>query len=460
MKTIIEPFRIKTVEPIKMTTVEERRKLIEDAHYNLFSLPSEDVIIDLLTDSGTGAMSTNQWAALMKGDESYAGSPSWFRFEAAIRDLMPFKHIIPTHQGRAAEHILTFVVADGHGEGKIVPNNTHFDTTRANFEDAGIDARDLVIPEGLDTALEYPFKGNMDLDRLEALLAREADNIPMVEITITNNAGGGQPVSMANIRGTKAICEKYGKPLIIDSARFAENAYFIKLREPGYQHKSVKEIVREIFSHADGMTMSAKKDTFANMGGWLALNNDEWAEKARTRLIMTEGFPTYGGLSGRDMECIAQGLEEIVHEDYLQYRIRSIQYINERLDAMGVPVIKPAGGHAIFVDARKMLKHVPPLQYPGQALAIALYIHGGIRGVEIGSFMFGRQPDGTEKPAAMELVRLAMPRRVYTQAQADYIIEVFEELKNNVSDIPGLEVTWEPSSLRHFTARLQPLRKS
>ena len=459
MKTIIEPFRIKTVEPIKMTTIEERRKLIKEAHYNLFSLQSENVLIDLLTDSGTGAMSTNQWAALMKGDESYAGSPSYRRFEAAIKDLMPFKHVIPTHQGRAAEHILTFVVADGHGKGKIVPNNTHFDTTRANFEDAEINAIDLVIPEGLDTSLEYPFKGNMDLGKLEDLLSKHADNIPMVEITITNNAGGGQPVSMANIRGTKAICDKYGKPLIIDSARFAENAYFIKLREPGYQDKSVRDIVREIFSHADGMTMSAKKDTFSNMGGWLALNNDEWAEKARTRLIMTEGFPTYGGLSGRDMECIATGLEEIIHEDYLQYRIRSIQYINEKLDAMGVPVMKPAGGHAIFVDAKKMLSHIPALQYPAQALAVALYIHGGIRGVEIGSFMFGRQPDGSEKPATMELVRLAMPRRVYTQAQADYIVEVFEELKNNVSEVPGLEVTWEPASLRHFTARLRPLPK-
>ena len=457
MRTIIEPFRIKTVEPIRMTTVEERKQLIKEANYNLFSLKSEDVLIDLLTDSGTGAMSTNQWSALMKGDESYAGSPSYYRFKAAVKDLMPFKHIIPTHQGRAAEHILTSVVADGHGEGKIIPNNTHFDTTRANFEDAGFDARDLVIPEGLDTALEYPFKGNMDLDSLEALLAAEADKIPMVEITITNNAGGGQPVSMANIRGTKAICDKYNKPLIIDSARFAENAYFIKLREQGYRDKSIKDIVREMFSYADGMTMSGKKDTFSNMGGWLALNDDEWAEKARTRLIMTEGFPTYGGLNGRDMECMAVGLKEIVNEDYLQYRIRSIQYINEGLDALGVPVMKPAGGHAIFIDARKMLPHIQPLQYPGQSLAIELYIQGGIRTAEIGTFMFGRQPDGSEKPAAMELVRLAMPRRVYTQAQADYIIEVFEDLRNNISDIPGVKITWEPNSLRHFTAKLAPV---
>ncbi|MCP4328517.1 MAG: tryptophanase [Alphaproteobacteria bacterium] len=458
MKTIIEPFRIKTVEPIRMTTVEERRKLIRKADYNLFSLKSEDVLIDLLTDSGTSAMSTMQWSALMRGDESYAGSPSYYRFEAAVKDLMPFKHVIPTHQGRAAEHILTSIIAEGHGEGKIVPNNTHFDTTRANFEDAGIDARDLVIEEGLDPGLEHPFKGNMDLDRLERLLAAEADRVPMIEITITNNAGGGQPVSMANIRGAKAICDKYDKPLIIDSARFAENAYFIKLREEGYQDKPVKEIVREMFSYADGMTMSAKKDTFSNMGGWLALNNDEWAERARTRLIMTEGFPTYGGLSGRDMECLAIGLQEIIDEDYLQYRIRSIQYINEGLEALGVPVMKPPGGHAIFIDAKKMLPHIPALQYPGQSLAVALYIQGGIRAVEIGSFMFGRQPDGSERPAPMELVRLAMPRRVYTQAQADYIVECFEELRNNIGNVPGLEITWEPASLRHFTANLRPVQ--
>jgi tryptophanase len=312
MKTIIEPFRIKSVEPIKMTTVEEREHLIREANYNVFALKSEDVIIDLLTDSGTSAMSTKQWAALMLGDESYAGSPSFYRFEQAVRELMPFKHIIPTHQGRAAEHILSTIVAGGSGKGKIVPNNTHFDTTRANFENAGIKALDLVIEEGLDPACEHPFKGNMDLQRLEQLLETEADNIPMVEITITNNAGGGQPVSMENIRETKALCDKYGKPLYIDSARFAENAYFIKLREAGYENTSIPDIVREMYSHADGMTMSGKKDTFANMGGWLALNDDDWAEQARTHLIMTEGFPTYGGMSGRDMECLAAGLEEIV----------------------------------------------------------------------------------------------------------------------------------------------------
>ena len=457
MKTIIEPFRIKTVEPIKMTTVEQRRRLIKEANYNLFSLKSEDVLIDLLTDSGTSAMSTTQWSALMSGDESYAGSPSYYRFRDAVKDLMPFKHIIPTHQGRAAEHILTSIVAEDAGADAIVPNNTHFDTTRANFEDAGITALDLVIAEGSDPEADHPFKGNMDLDKLERLLEAEGHRIPMVETTITNNASGGQPVSMANIRATKALCDKYGKPLIIDSARFAENAYFIKLREEGYQDKSVRDIVREIFSHADGMTMSAKKDTFSNIGGWLALNNDNWAERARTRLIMTEGFPTYGGLTGRDMECMAVGLKEIVNEDYLQYRIRSIQYINERLDAMGVPVIKPAGGHAIFVDAKRLLPHIPPLQYPGQALAIALYIAGGIRSAEIGTFMFGRQPDGSEKPAAMELVRLAMPRRVYTQAQADYVVECFEELVGNVSEIPGMEIIGEPESLRHFTSKLRPI---
>ena len=459
MKTIIEPFRIKTVEPIKMTSVEERRCLIKEANYNLFSLKSEDVLIDLLTDSGTSAMSTTQWAAMMKGDESYAGSPSYYHFRDAVKDLMPFKHVIPTHQGRAAEHILTSIVAEDAGENPIVPNNTHFDTTRANFEDAGINAMDLLIAEGLDPETDHPFKGNMDLDRLEQLLQEQGDRVPMVETTITNNAAGGQPVSMANIRGTRDICDKYGKPLIIDSARFAENAYFIKLREQGYQVKPIRDIVREMFSYADGMTMSAKKDTFSNMGGWLALNDDDWAERARARLIMTEGFPTYGGLTGRDMECMAVGLEEIVHEDYLQYRIHSIQYINERLDALGIPVIKPSGGHAVFVDAKRMLPHIPPLQYPGQALAIALYIAGGIRTAEIGTFMFGRQPDGSEKPAAMELVRLAMPRRVYTQAQADYIVEVFGELLVSVADIPGLEITGEAESLRHFTSKLRPLKK-
>ncbi len=454
MKTIIEPFRIKTVEPIHMTTREQRQALIEQANYNLFSLKSDDVLIDLLTDSGTSAMSTAQWSALMQGDESYAGSPSFFRFEAAVKELMPFKHIIPTHQGRAAEAILCSIVG---GEGKIVPNNTHFDTTRGNFESVSVNAVDLVIKEGLDPSMDHPFKGNMDLERLEDLLATEADNIPLVMMTITNNAGGGQPVSMANIRATRKICDKYNKPFFIDSCRFAENAYFIKLREEGYADHSTTAIVQEIFSYADGMTMSAKKDAFANIGGWLAMNDDDWATKARNRLILTEGFPTYGGLSGRDLECIAAGLKEIVNEDYLQYRIRSIAYITEALDKIGVPVMKPAGGHAVFVDARKMLPHIPPLQYPAHALAIALYLTGGIRSVEIGSIMFGRQPDGSEKPAAMELVRLAMPRRVYTQSQADYIIECFEEIYREADRIKGYEITWEPKAMRHFTSRLRPI---
>lgn len=455
MKTIIEPFRIKSVEPIRMTSREERERFIRQADYNVFSLKSEDVIIDLLTDSGTSAMSTRQWAALMAGDESYAGSPSFYRFEAAVRELMPFRHIIPTHQGRAAEHILTEIVAAGPGSGKIVPNNTHFDTTRANFENAGIRAEDLVIEEGLDPACEHPFKGNMDIQRLAQLLEQEADNIPMVEITITNNAGGGQPVSMANIRETRALCEQYGKPLIIDSARFAENAWFIKQREPGYADVPIPDIVREMYSYADGMTMSGKKDTFANMGGWLALNDDAWAEQARNHLILTEGFPTYGGMSGRDMECLAAGLKEIVDEDYLHYRIRSIEYMTEKLDAIGVPVMKPSGGHAVFVDARRMLPHIPPLQYPGQALVVAMYLEAGIRAVEIGTFMFGRQADGSEAPAGMDLVRLAMPRRVYTQSQGDYIVECLENLFHKRDSITGMEITWEPPALRHFTARLR-----
>lgn len=454
MKTIIEPFRIKTVEPIRMTTQQQREELIEAVDYNLFSLKSEDVIIDLLTDSGTSAMSTSQWAALMQGDESYAGSPSFYRFEQAVKELMPFKHVIPTHQGRAAEAIVSSIFG---GEGKIVPNNTHFDTTRANFENNGVTALDLVIKEGKDPAVEHPFKGNMDLEKLEQLLQEKGDDVPLVMTTITNNAGGGQPVSMANIRATKALCVKYGKPLFIDSCRFAENAYFIKIREEGYENTPVADIVREIFSHADGMTMSAKKDAFANMGGWLALNDDDWADQARTHLIMTEGFPTYGGLSGRDLECVAAGLKEIVDVDYLHYRIRSIEYITEKLDAIGVPVMKPAGGHAVFVDAKKLLPHIPALQYPAQALAVQLYITGGIRGVEIGSFMFGRQPDGSEQESTMELLRLAMPRRVYTQSQADYLVECFEEIYAKVAEIRGLEITWEPKSLRHFTARLKLL---
>ncbi|MFD2206037.1 tryptophanase [Kiloniella antarctica] len=455
MKTIIEPFRIKSVEPIRMTTPEERRELLKAADYNLFKLHSDDVLIDLLTDSGTSAMSSQQWSAIMSGDECYAGSPSFYRFEAAVRDLMDFKHIIPTHQGRAAEAILFSILG---GAGKYIPSNTHFDTTRGNIENSGAMAADLVIAEGKDPALIHPFKGNMDLERLESYLDQHGDNVPCVMLTITNNAGGGQPVSLENIRGTATLAKRYGKPFIIDGCRFAENAWFIQQREEEQAGRSIKDIVRDCFALADGMTMSAKKDAFANIGGWLALNDDELAEKARARLIMTEGFPTYGGLAGRDLDAIAQGLKEIVDENYLRYRIRTNEYIGERLDALGVPVVKPAGGHAVFVDARRWLSHIPPLQYPGQAVACALYELGGIRGCEIGTVMFGRQPDGSEQPAAMDLVRLAIPRRVYTQSHADYMVEVFEELSEIKAQLPGYRIVQEPKMLRHFTASFEPLR--
>ena len=454
MKTIIEPFRVKMVEPIRFTTQDEREALLRAAHYNLFGLSSSDVIIDLLTDSGTSAMSAEQWSALMRGDESYAGSRSYFRFLEAVRNLMPFRHIIPTHQGRAAEAILFSIVG---GPGKVIPNNTHFDTTRGNIEATGATALDLMIPQAHDPQNEYPFKGNMDLAKLEELLRQSSDSVPLVMLTITNNAGGGQPVSLANIKGVRAICQKYGKPLFIDSCRFAENAYFIKEGEAGYADKSVSAIVREIFSLADGMTMSAKKDAFANIGGWLALNDDGMAAAARNRLILTEGFPTYGGLAGRDLEAIAVGLNEIVDEDYLAYRIATTRYISSGLEAAGIPVVKPAGGHAVFVDAGAMLSHVPPLSYPGQAFAVWFYRLGGIRTCEIGTVMFGRQPDGTEIPATLDLVRLAMPRRVYTQSQADYIIECAGEVARRKREIKGLRIVSEPPQLRHFTAQFEPL---
>ena len=454
MRTIIEPFRIKSVEPIRFTTREEREVLLRSADWNTFKLLSTDVLIDLLTDSGTGAMSAAQWGAVMNGDESYAGSPSFARFEDAVKELADFKHIIPTHQGRAAEAILFSILG---GTGRKVPNNTHFDTTRGNIENTGAEAVDLLVAEGLDPNDLSDFKGNMDLDRLEAFMSANAHDVPCVMITVTNNAGGGQPVSLANIAATADIAHAYGKPFIIDACRFAENAYFIKQREPGQQDRTITEIVRDMFALADGMTMSAKKDALVNIGGWLALNDDDLAMHARNRLIMTEGFPTYGGLAGRDLEAIAQGLKEVVDEDYLRYRVRTNEYIVERLDAMGIPVLKPAGGHAVFIDARAWLSHIPPLQYPGHSLACALYETGGIRTTEIGTVMFGRQPDGTEQPAAMDLVRLAMPRRVYTQSHADYIVEVFEELAGQVADLPGFEIIEEPPAMRHFTAKFAPL---
>ena len=454
MRTIIEPFQIKVVEPIRLTTPEERRELLKSAGWNLFAIHSDDVIIDLLTDSGTSAMSAEQWGAVMRGDESYAGSPSFYRFEAAVRELMPFRHVIPTHQGRAAEAILFSIVG---GPGKLIPSNTHFDTTRGNIEATGAEAVDLVTPEAHGPDDPHPFKGNIDLERLERLLQEAADRVPIVMLTVTNNAGGGQPVSLANIRAAAEIAHRHGKPLIIDGCRFAENAWFIKCREPGQAGRSVKDIVRDMFAVADGMTMSAKKDAFANIGGWLAINDDGLAAAARNRLILTEGFTTYGGLAGRDLEAIAAGLHEIVDEQYLRYRVRTNEYIGEKLTALGVPIVRPVGGHAVFVDARRFLPHIPPLQYPGQSLAVALYEHGGIRACEIGTVMFGLHPDGTETAAEMDLVRLAMPRRVYTQSHADYVVEVFEEVVRRREHLRGLRIVSQPTQLRHFTARFEPL---
>lgn len=452
MRTIIEPFRIKSVEPIKMTTREERLVYLENAHYNLFSLDSENVLIDLLTDSGTSSMSANQWAAIMKGDESYAGSPSFHRFEKAVHHLMPFSHIIPTHQGRAAEKILFSAIG---GPGKYILNNTHFDTTRANIEYSGAIGVDLVIVEGKNPKSEHPFKGNMDIEKLESFIREKgAENIPLCMITITNNSGGGQPVSMDNIKQTKYICMKYGIPLFIDACRFAENAYFIKMREPGFENHSIESIVQEIFSYADGCTMSAKKDALVNIGGWLAMNNDDWALTCRNLLILTEGFPTYGGLAGRDLDAIATGLEEVVHEDYLHYRIISTQYLGDHLTKAGIPIMRPVGGHAVYIDARAMLPHIQPLQYPGQSLACEMYLHAGIRACEIGTVMFGLQADGvTEIPASMDLVRLAIPRRVYTQSHIDYVIEALVEINENKNSLKGMKINWQPKQLRHFSAR-------
>ena len=454
-KTIIEPFRIKSVEPIRLTTVAERDGHLRQAGYNLFNLHAADVIIDLLTDSGTGAMSAEQWAGIQRGDESYAGSPSWFHFLESVQSLFPFKHVIPTHQGRAAEKILFSVVG---GAGKAIPSNTHFDTTRANVEFTGAEAVDLVIEEGRHPSVIHPFKGNMDLAALDAfILERGADAVPVVMVTVTNNSGGGQPVSLENLRGVREICDRYRLPLFLDACRFAENAWFIHEREAGYSRIAIPEIVREMASLADGMTMSAKKDGLANIGGWLAVDDDGLAERCRNLLILTEGFPTYGGLAGRDLEAIAQGLSEVVQEDYLHYRIRSTAYLGEALDRAGVPVVKPIGGHAVYIDARSLLPHIPPLAYPGQALVVALYREGGIRGCEIGTVMFGRHPDGSETSAAMDLVRLAIPRRTYTQSHIDYVIEVVRWVAERAGDLRGLRMTEEPPQLRHFTARFQPL---
>jgi tryptophanase len=453
-RTIIEPFRIKSVEPIRHTTAAEREARLLEAGYNLFGLRAEDVMIDLLTDSGTGAMSAEQWAGVQRADESYAGSPSFYRFEAAVKELFPYRHVIPTHQGRAAERILFSALG---GPGRIVPSNTHFDTTRANVEASGAEALDLPIAEGRVPSNRHPFKGNMDVAALSRLLAKKRDLVPVVFMTVTNNSGGGQPVSLENLRGVRAVCDAHGVPLFLDACRFAENAWFIRMREPGYAETSIPEIVREMAACAAGMTMSAKKDGLGNMGGWLALDDDELAHRCRDNLILTEGFPTYGGLAGRDLEAIAQGLREVVDCDYLRYRIRSTAYLGDALERANVPIVLPVGGHAVYLDARAMLPQVAPLEYPGQAIAVELYREGGVRGCEIGTVMFGRRPDGSEEPAAMDLVRLAVPRRVYTQSHIDYVIEVVERVAARRAQLRGLRIVEEPASLRHFSARFEPL---
>jgi tryptophanase len=454
LKTIIEPFRIKSVEPVRFTDRTQRLSALHDAGYNVFRLHADDVLIDLLTDSGTGAMSAAQWGALMQADESYAGSRSFYRFRDVVQALTGFRHVIPTHQGRAAEHILFHAILR---PGDVVPNNNHFDTTRANIEVEEAEARDLVIAEGRRPDLVHPFKGNMDLDALERTLKKERDRVPLVMVTVTNNAGGGQPVSLENLRGVRALCDAYHKPLFLDACRFAENAYFIKLREPGQSDRAPREIAQEMFGLADGCTMSAKKDGLANMGGFLALNDDRWAEQARALLILTEGFPTYGGLAGYDLEAIATGLEEVVEEPYLRYRLRSIEYLADKLVNAGVPILRPAGGHAVYLDARALLPHVPPLEYPGLALTNALYVEAGVRGCEIGTVMFGRQADGREEPAAMDLVRLAVPRRVYTQSHIDYVAEAVIGVAGLKASLRGYRIVEAPRTLRHFTARFEPL---
>jgi tyrosine phenol-lyase len=448
VRTIIEPFRIKSVEPIRWTTRAQREELLRAAHYNLFLLPADDVLIDLLTDSGTGAMSTHQWAAIMEGDESYAGSRSYDRFRKSIHDIVGYTHVIPTHQGRAAERILFGVTCK---KGDVVPNNTHFDTTRANVEFVGAEAVDLLIPEGRQPSLQYPFKGNMDVSALESLIARVGrEHIPLVMLTVTNNSGGGQPVSMENVRQVSAVCKRHGIPLYFDACRFAENSWFIKLREPDYADKTPKEIAREMFRYGDGCTMSAKKDGMANIGGFLCTNNDLLAQQEKDLLILTEGYPTYGGLAGRDLEAIAVGIQEALQEDYLRYRIASTAYLGNHISDAGVPIVQPPGGHAIYIDARAFLPHIPVDQFPGVALAAELYLEGGVRSVEIGTLMFAGA-------AQMDLVRLAMPRRVYTQSHVDYLVEVIIEVYRKRDRIKGMQLTYEAPILRHFTAHLEPV---
>jgi tryptophanase len=455
MHTIIEPFRIKSVEPIEMSTAEQRQGWIAQAGYNLFKLPAQRVLIDLLTDSGTAAMSAAQWAAMMAGDESYAGARSWYRFEETVRRVFGFPHVVPTHQGRAAERILFSCTV---GAGHVVPNNGHFDTTRANIEYLGGKAVDLPCAEAADLTTDSPFKGNLDVHALEKLLIDRADAVPLVMLTVTNNSAGGQPVSMANIRAVAELARRFDKPFYIDACRFAENAWLIKQREPGYADRPVPEIVREMFSYADGCTMSAKKDALVNIGGFLCTRDGSLAAREKDLLILTEGFPTYGGLAGRDLDAIAIGLDEVLAEDYLRYRIISTAYVVDHLHGAGVPVLRPAGGHAVYLDAGRFLPHVPPLEYPGQSLAIELYRHAGIRGVEIGTVMAGRDPvTHEERPAVHELVRLALPRRVYTQSHMDYVVEATLEVFDHRESLRGYRITDEPPFLRHFSATFAPL---
>ncbi|MBN8547123.1 MAG: tryptophanase [Ignavibacteria bacterium] len=452
MRTIIEPFKIKAVEPIRFTTKEERTQILKNAGYNPFSIHADDVLIDLLTDSGTSAMSSEQWAGIMLGDESYAGSKSFYKFDSAVKKITGLKNVIPTHQGRASEKILFTVLG---GKGKYFCSNTHFDTTRANVEYSGAEAVDFMTEIGKHPEMKADFKGNMDIVALEAFIKKTgAENIPLVLMTVTNNSGGGQPVSMQNIKETKAICTKYGIPFFLDACRFAENAYFIKKREKGYENKTPLEIAQEMFSYADGCTMSAKKDAFANIGGFLAMNDDSLAMSCRNLLIVTEGFTTYGGLAGRDLEAIAQGLVEILDEHYLEYRIRCVEYLGEKLVKNDVPILEPPGGHAIYLDAIRFAPHIPQYRFPGQSIVCELYLEGGIRACEIGSVMFGKElPDGTHISPAMELVRMAIPRRVYTQSHFDYMIEVIIDVFKRRSELRGMKITEQAPMLRHFTAK-------
>ena len=455
--TIIEPFRIRSVEPILFTTMNQRKRLLQQAGYNPFLLKAKDVVIDLLTDSGTGAMSAQQWAGMISSDESYAGSESFYRFESAVQDITGFKHVIPTHQGRAAENILFTTIAQ---KGDVIPSNTHFDTTRAHIEHNGAEALDLVIDEGRQPLTIHPFKGNMNVEKLkESIKSVGRENIPVIMLTLTNNSGGGQPVSMENVKAVSEVARKNNIPFFIDACRFAENSWFIKTREDGYKDRSPIEIAREIFSYADGCTMSAKKDGMSNIGGFLALNDDELAQNCRSLTILTEGFPTYGGMAGYDMEAVATGLYEALDEGYLKYRIRSTAYLGDKLIEAGISIVQPTGGHAVYIDAKEMLPQIDPLEYPAWSLTNALYLIGGVRAVEIGSVMFGLQPDGSEKPAAMELVRLAIPRRVYTQSHVDYLAEVVIHAYEQRKELKGYKIISGPSVLRHFSAKLQPLEE-